>query len=80
MSTGLPFDSATSLISAVERTFAKVSRGDGVTLHEAEAIDRCVGAQARARARRSDQETRWQDISDQLIEEHFSGLSFLDTA
>jgi len=72
-------DSA-SIISDIERVFAKVSRGDGVTLHEAEVIDDCGGDRARARARRSDTDKRWQDVTDTHISEHYSILSFLDTA
>lgn len=68
------------IIAKVEQAFAKVTRGDGVTLHETEVIDACGSERNRATARRKDTDKRWQNVPDAAIEAHQEALCFLDPA
>lgn len=69
-----------AVIAEIETAFDGVSRGDGVTLHEADVIDDCGSDKERGAARQLDTETRWQDVPDELIERFSCPLSFLDGA
>lgn len=72
-------DSGTeNLIVAINCAFDGVSRGGGISLHEAEEID-CHGSlEERARARLLDGETRWQEVPAETIEGLPSAPTFLD--
>ncbi|BCM93079.1 hypothetical protein IAD21_04967 [Abditibacteriota bacterium] len=56
-----------ALIEEIERAFDGVARGNGPTLHEANAMDRWDGPHAERAARRRDSETRWQDIPQDVL-------------
>ena len=66
------------LIEEIQRVFDGVSREDGITLHEADAIDDWETEQEILRARRKDRDLRWQDVPDEEIEEHCHSLAHLD--
>lgn len=65
-------------IETIIKAFSTVTRENGVSLHEARAIDDYQGAQERAAARLQDTDTQWQEIPDQWIEEYSDVLSFFD--
>ena len=71
-------DRRDALIAEINEAFDGVSRGYGITLHEAIALDDYASQEERMAARRRDRETRWQDVTDQDIRECPSALSFLD--
>ena len=67
------------LVAEIERVFDGVSREDGITLHQAEAMDKYYQPAERvAFARRKDRESRWQDVPDRDIEMYYTVLSYAD--
>ena len=66
------------IIVKIEQAFAKVTRGDGITLHETDVVDACGSDGERAKARRKDTDKRWQDVPEKAIEDHQEALCFLD--
>jgi hypothetical protein len=66
-----------ALVAEITAAFDSVSREDGATLHEAEAIDNRESDDAQREARNLDVEQRWQDVPDAHISECCSALSFL---
>jgi hypothetical protein len=67
------------LINELKATFGAVSRGSGVTLHEAEVIDDYGSDDERASARLMDTDNSWTELPEELISDHPSVLGFLDT-
>ena len=79
MSNVSDFESRRSaLVAEITAAFDGVSREDGTTLHEAEAIDDWKSAKERRAARHLDLEARWQDVPDDDIFACCSALSFLN--
>ena len=72
----------TTLIQLITAAFQNVVRGNGISLHEADVIDRTgydnKNAKNRVAARRLDTDRRWQDVPDKDIENYYNILSFLD--
>lgn len=68
------------LIAQITAAFNGVSRGDGVTLHQANVRDDDGSPEEEKAARARDQEKRWQDVSPQDVTDNPSVLSFLDVA
>lgn len=66
------------LIAEITAAFDGVSREDGITLHEAQAIDDYAGPEERAETRKLDTETRWQDVPAEDITQGYNVLNFLD--
>ncbi len=66
------------LIEEITSAFDGVSREDGVTLHEAMALDDYADDEERAQARAQDTEARWQDVPDEDIGWSDMALYFLD--
>ncbi len=66
------------LIEQIAKAFEGVTREDGVSLHEARAIDDYEGDEGRAAARKKDTDCRWQDVPDEWIEYFSDVLSFFD--
>jgi len=64
------------IIADITAAFRDVRRG-GITLHEADVIDRCGSDSKRRAARARDTEARWQDVPEEDIQSHPSALSFL---
>lgn len=71
-------DRQAALLQQIHEAFDGVGRDDGITLHEATAIDNYACASARQAARNLDKESRWQDVPDQHIAQNDSVFSFLD--
>ncbi len=69
---------ATDVILEIERAFDGVARDDGITLHEARALDDYASDTERAQARLRDTESRWQDVPEEDIEREYTIFSFLD--
>lgn len=69
---------AAAVITLIEDAFAEVSLGEGITIHQREAIDNYQSEEEFERARRLDDETRWQEIADEKIRRLGSHLTFLD--
>jgi hypothetical protein len=67
-----------TVIEEITAAFNGVSREGGVSLHEAWVIDDCGTDKQRAKARKKDAETRWQDVPDEDICRGDSCLCFLD--
>jgi len=67
-----------ALIEEITAAFDGVSREEGISLHEAMAIDDYESDEERAKARAEDTETRWQDVPDDDIRFSHTVLSFLD--
>ena len=57
-----------AVIDEIALAFDGVSREDGTTLHEAEAIDGYASEEEQLRARQLDTDTRWQDVPPQEIQ------------
>jgi hypothetical protein len=69
---------AEDVILEIERAFDGVARDDGITLHEAVALDDYASDDERTQARLRDTESRWQDVPEEDIEEQYTIFSFLD--
>lgn len=69
-----------TILTQIHEAFDGVARGDGVTLHQAIALDDYGDAAAQAEARARDTEARWQDVPDVDIARHPSYFTFLDDA
>ncbi len=67
-----------AVIGRITSAFDGIPREDGVTLHEADAIDDYRSEEECRAARKLDRERRWQDVPDEDIEAYPSILSFLD--
>lgn len=70
-------DERAKVIAAIESAFATVTLGDGITIHEARALDDYEDARA---ARAVDCHVRWQDISDNTLRALNDVHCFLDDA
>lgn len=66
------------VLKQIHEAFRDVKLGDGVTLHEAIAIDDGATEAERQIARRLDTAQRWQDVPDDQIARHEAVFSFLD--
>jgi hypothetical protein len=66
------------LIAEIVAAFDGVEREDGITIHEALAIDDYKSAEEQLAARGLDTEQRWQDVPAEAIVACDSALSFLD--
>jgi hypothetical protein len=69
---------AEDVILEIERAFDGVAREDGITLHEAVALDDYASDAGRTQARLRDTESRWQDVPTEDIEREYTIFSFLD--
>jgi hypothetical protein len=71
---------AESLIQEISVAFASVSRGDGISLHEADEIDNHSSEADQAEARKIDVDEHWTNVPDEWIEQYPSAYFFLDAA
>jgi hypothetical protein len=69
---------AADLVKEIESSFKRVALEDGIGILEAEAIDEYASDAVRERERRKDERDSWESISDEMISEHYSVLSFMD--
>lgn len=67
-----------SLIAQIEAAFGDVRLGNGVSLHQARAMDNYEDDATIGAARALDTEERWQDISDEKLKHLSDTLSFMD--
>lgn len=67
-----------AVIRAITRAFTGVARLDGVSLHEAQAIDAWDTEERRKRARAADTERHWEDVPAQDIANGYNVLPYLD--
>jgi Cysteine-rich CPCC len=68
-------DTRLALIAQITAAFDGIKREDGITLHEARALDDYADRQ---KARKLDSESQWQDVPDELIEYFFDIFAFFD--
>lgn len=68
------------LLAQIDATFDGVRLGDGISLHQARALDNYEPEDAAAAARSFDTEERWQDITDDKLDRHANTLAFMDAA
>src|SRR5215472_5515883 len=71
-------DQRPELIAEIIRAFDVVTLGDGITLHQALAIDDRKSSEEQWAARRLDSERRWQDVPRTALVECQTAPSFLD--
>ncbi len=71
-------DLAVAVIELIEDAFSGVALGNGVTIHQREAIDNYQSKEEFDKARHMDQETCWQEIPDEKIQRLGNHLTFLD--
>jgi hypothetical protein len=69
---------ANQLIDEIAAAFATVARGDGMTLHQTEAIDDYATEEEQLAARNKDKEQKWQDVPGQAIEACTTAFCYLD--
>jgi hypothetical protein len=66
------------LIHQVEAAFDGVELGNGVSLHQARAMDNYASGAEIAAARALDTEDRWQDVPDAKLDQFSDTLPFMD--
>jgi len=66
------------LLHEINESFDGVSRDEGTTLHEAQAMDDLKSIAEQQLARRLDVDQRWQDVSDEALGSCDSALPYLD--
>lgn len=66
------------LLIQIQRTFANVTRGDAISLHEATAIDDYASDAIRKAARLKESDAHWSEVPDEHIADNYSVFSFLD--
>ncbi len=66
------------VIEMIATAFSKVMLGDGISLHQADALDDYADQTTFTKAREHDPETNWQCISDTKIEKFHESMVFLD--
>lgn len=72
------FSTSQVLIEQIASAFANVERRDGVTLHQAIALDSYASDEAVAAARLQDTDTHWTEIQRETLVNFESALSFMD--
>ena len=68
------------LLAEIEAAFGEVRLGDGISLHQARALDNYEGDEGVFAARTFDEEERWQLIPDAKVERFDDTLPFMDAA
>jgi hypothetical protein len=68
------------LARQVEAAFQGVRLGEGVSLHQARAMDDYASDDEIAAARALDIEERWQDVPDEKVDRFSDALAFMDAA
>lgn len=67
-----------AVIAEIAAAFERVSLDDGVTMHEARAIEDYAAEEDRLAAREKDHGVRWQDIPDETLRQMNDVHNFLD--
>ena len=68
-----PHEKAEKIIAAISQAFGKVLRGQGISLHEADALDSYASDDQRKQAKLLDTDVHWWEIPPQQLE-RFSGV------
>ena len=68
------------LVENIEKAFRDVSLCEGIGIYEAEAIDDCASDEIIENKRERDIRDDWKQIPDDVIDEYYSALSFMDEA
>lgn len=66
------------MANQIQEAFGDVRLGEGLSLHQAQALDHMELPEAVRRARRLDTEQRWQDVPDAKVEQFHYALTYLD--
>ena len=66
------------LIAEIEDAFGKEELGDGLSMHQAGAMDLLLEPEEVLQARALDPEARWQDIPDERVDEFHYALTYMD--
>lgn len=74
----MPSLTAQMLIAQIQSAFAPVERRDGITLHQAIALDQRCSESEVAAARSQDRETHWTAVPRETLENFAAALSFMD--
>lgn len=74
----LPTLTSPVLIELIQSAFANVKRHDGITLHQAIAMDEYSSDEEVLAARLQDTETHWSEIPRETLSDFESALSFMD--
>lgn len=69
---------AQALIAQIHSAFARVERQDGITLHQAIALDQGCSESEVAAARLQDTETHWTEVPRETLNDFAAALSFMD--
>jgi hypothetical protein len=67
-----------SIIEEITEAFGGVRLKNGITLHQARAIDDWKSTEIQRAVRANDTEARWQEITDEKLRDFHDVLSFLD--
>jgi len=68
------------ILADIESAFGNVVLGDGISLHQARALDDYESEAQAAVVRNLDTESRWQDLSDEEVDQFGDALPFMDAA
>ena len=71
-------DNAETIVTAIREAFLNVSRGNGISLHEADAIDDHASDDQRRRAKTLDTDSHWWEIRAEQLEKLYNSLAFMD--
>ena len=71
-------DAKEKLIAEIRIAFKDILLDDGISLHEARAIDANASAQQREYARKLDTDTRWESVLDEWIAKFYDVFPFFD--
>ncbi len=66
------------VIEQIRKAFRDVTLEDGIGILESDAIDGCVSDKRREQARNNDFRQNWETIPEEVIEENYSALCFMD--
>lgn len=66
------------IIAAIQSAFSRVQRGNGISLHEADAIDDYADETQRRQARLLDTDVHWWEIAPEQLEKFHNALVFMD--
>jgi len=76
----VPQPEVRQLLAEIEAAFGDVRLGDGISLHQARALDDYETDEVVAAARALDAVARWQDITDDKLDRLNDTLAFMDAA
>jgi hypothetical protein len=75
---GVMLERKEQLLEQIQYAFSEVERGDGISLHEASAMDDYASEAERQLARLKDADAHWTEVPDEHISQNHAVFSFLD--